>query len=210
MDPKKVKAVVFDLGKVLLDFDYGIAAQKIAAHGRLRPEEVVDCMLHAQLLGRYECGLIDSAQFFTETCAATGFCGTADEFADCFGDIFVEIEPMVQLHASLRENELPTFIFSNTNEFAVRFIRRRFPFFAHFDGYVLSYEHGFMKPDARLYDVVEKISDRSGSEILYLDDRIENVEAGAARGWRAILHQSPEQSRAEIAKVGLFNGSQCG
>ena len=38
-----------------------------------------------------------------------------------------------------------------------------------------------------------------------LDDRLENVAAGAARGWQAILHETPEKSRAAVEKAGLFN-----
>ena len=67
---------------------------------------------------------------------------------------------MVQLQAALRQRGLPTYVFSNTNELAAEHIRRNFPFYANFDGYILSYEHGAMKPDARLYEVVERQSGR--------------------------------------------------
>jgi HAD superfamily hydrolase (TIGR01509 family) len=100
---------------------------------------------------------------------------------------------------------LPTYIFSNTNELAIHHIRRNFPFFANFDGYILSYEHGAMKPGAKLYEVVERTSGHRGAEILYLDDRPENVEAGAARGWQAILQENPDKTRAAIAALGLLN-----
>jgi 2-haloacid dehalogenase len=62
-----------------------------------------------------------------------------------------------------------------------------------------------MKPESRLYEAVERQSARRGAEILYLDDRPENVAAGAARGWQVILHQSPEQTQAAIQKLGLLN-----
>jgi HAD superfamily hydrolase (TIGR01509 family) len=88
---------------------------------------------------------------------------------------------------------------------AVQHISRNFPFYTNFDGYVLSYQHGALKPDARLYEVAEHLSGRRGAEILYLDDRPENVAAGAARGWQIILHENPERSRATIEKLGLLN-----
>ena len=112
---------------------------------------------------------------------------------------------MVQLQATLRQRGLPAYIFSNTNELAAEHIRRSFPFYANFDGYVLSYQHGAMKPDGRLYEVVEGQSARRGAAILYLDDRPENVAAGTARGWLAILHETPEKSRAAIQKLGLLS-----
>ena len=109
---------------------------------------------------------------------------------------------------ALRRNGFRTFIFSNTNELAVRHIRKRFPFFAHFNGYIYSYEHGAMKPDPQLYEAVERQTKHRGQEILYLDDRPENVEAGAARGWRVVLQESPEKTRLAIRKLGLPGNSQ--
>jgi HAD superfamily hydrolase (TIGR01509 family) len=61
-----------------------------------------------------------------------------------------------------------------------------------------------MKPDAALYEVVERLSGGRGAEILYLDDRAENVEAGAARGWNIILQESADKSIAATQELGLL------
>jgi HAD superfamily hydrolase (TIGR01509 family) len=103
----------------------------------------------------------------------------------------------------LCDARVPLYIFSNTNDLAIGHIRRNFPFFAEFDDFVLSYEHGAMKPDAKLYEVVERLAGRRGGQLLYLDDRIENVEAGRARGWQVIHHRQPAESIAVIEKLGL-------
>src|SRR5207244_12175081 len=104
--------------------------------GRLSAEEIKRLIDHSPLLFRYETGLLTKSQFFAEICSATGFSGGLDEFSEFFGDIFVPIEPMVALHAELRQRAIPTYIFSNTNELATGPIRRRFPFFSHFAGYI--------------------------------------------------------------------------
>lgn len=202
MTPPQV--VVFDLGKVLLDFDYRITARKIFARCRMPADEIIKLINQSPLLLRYENGALTTKEFFAEVKAAAGFSGELDEFSELFGNIFSPIEPMIELHATLRARGVPTFIFSNTNELAVRDIRARFPFFQNFDGYVLSYEHGAMKPDAKLYEVVERVTARRGAEILYLDDRPENVAAGQARGWRVIMHQTPGESRAAVSRAGLL------
>jgi 2-haloacid dehalogenase len=195
--------VIFDLGKVLVDFDYSIAARRIAARSRMTIQEIAQYINQSSLFIKYELGAVTTQQFYAEVCRVTGFRARLAEFSECFADIFVPIEPMVQLQATLRQRGLPAYIFSNTNELAVEHISRSFPFYANFDGYVLSYQHGAMKPDARLYEVAEHQCGRRGAEILYLDDRPENVAAGAARGWQIILHENPERSRATIEKLGL-------
>jgi 2-haloacid dehalogenase len=197
-------AVVFDLGKVLVDFDYGIAARRFAARGSMTMQEIAQYINQSSLFVQYELGAVTTRQFYAEICRVTGFRGDLAEFSEFFADIFFPIEPMLQLQATLRQRGSPAYIFSNTNELAVEHIRRSFPFYANFDGYILSYQHGAMKPDARLYEVVERQSAHRGAEILYLDDRPENVAAGAARGWQVILHQTPEETRATIQKLGLL------
>jgi FMN phosphatase YigB (HAD superfamily) len=200
-----VKAVVFDLGKVLVDFDYGIAARRIAARSRMSAEELMLFLVRSPLFVDFEKGHINRHRLFDEICAVTGYQGDLREFGKAFSDIFVEIEPMVRLHAALRDRKIPSYIFSNTNDLAVEHIQRNFPFYGTFDGYVLSYEHGLMKPEAGLYEVVEGQSGRRGAELLYLDDRPENVEAGAARGWRVVLHETPEKSLAAVQTFGLLD-----
>ncbi len=199
------RVVVFDLGKVLLDFDYGLAAPKIAARGNVSPEAVKRLVNQSPLLFRYETGSMTTAEFFEEVCLATGYRGDFEEFAELFGDIFTPITPMIELHSVLRKRNIPTYIFSNTNELQIGYIRRNFPFIKDFDGYILSFEHGAMKPEARIYDVVERETNRRREEILYVDDRPENVAAGAARGWQVILQETAEKTLAAFESRGLLN-----
>ena len=197
--------VVFDLGKVLVDFDYSIAARKIGARSTKQLPDLRHFLGSSPVLARFESGLLTRQQFFAEIQKIAGFTGDMAEFSGDFADIFLPIPPMIALHEELRRQKIPTYIFSNTNDIAIEHIRRNFPFFKHFDGYIFSYETGAMKPDAKIYEALEKMCGRRGAEIIYIDDRPENVDAGAARGWRVILHETPEKTRAALNQFG-FNG----
>jgi 2-haloacid dehalogenase len=203
--PVKPKVVVFDLGKVLVDFDYSIAGRRIAAQSRLTPAEVQEYLDHSPLLYRYETGLMTRQEFFEAVRAHTGFRGDLETFGNFFADIFSEMPAMTALHAALRRKGIPTYIFSNTNDLAIEHIRRAFPFFATFAGYILSYEIGAMKPAAKIYEELEKMSGRRGAEIVYLDDRQENIAAGAARGWQTILQTEPAKSQSALETLGLLD-----
>lgn len=203
----KFSVLVFDLGKVLVDFDYSIAAQRITPLCSSSADPMQFFSEHAPLLANYELGKFTTQEFYNQIKAATGFSGTQAEFSAFFADIFTPIQPMIDLLAELKKTQITTYIFSNTNDLAIDHIRKRFPFFSDFDGYVLSYEHGAMKPSAKLYEIVERMSGRRGGEILYVDDRPENVQAGVARGWQGVLHESPEGTRAALQKLGLLNHS---
>jgi glucose-1-phosphatase len=202
----KPSVVVFDLGKVLVDFDYTIAARKIASKGKMMAEKIYEFIALSPLLFKYETGLISRQDFFGAVCQATGYCGDIEEFGGFFADIFTPIEPMVELHNALRTAKIPTYIFSNTNDLAITHIRQKFPFFNNFNGYILSYEVGAMKPDAKMYQALETMAGKRGADVLYLDDRQENVDAGAAHGWQVILQETPEKTLVAIRELGLLNG----
>jgi HAD superfamily hydrolase (TIGR01509 family) len=195
--------IVFDLGKVLVDFDYSIAARRIAARSTQPPEKLDAFLSSSPALIQFETGLVTRRDFFGQVRQATGFLGDLQEFGELFADIFSEMPPMIALHAELRERGFKTYIFSNTNDLAIGHIRRNFPFFQNFDGYILSYEVKAMKPNAPIYAALEGMAGRRGAEIIYLDDRQENIAAGLARGWRTILHESPEKTRAALKAFGF-------
>jgi HAD superfamily hydrolase (TIGR01509 family) len=196
--------VVFDLGKVLVDFDYSIAGRRLAARSSMSATEVQKYLDHSPLLFRYETGLMTRQEFYETVRAHIGFKGDLKEFGSFFADIFTEMPEMTALHESLRQRGIPTYILSNTNDLAIEHIRRVFPFFANFDGYILSFEVGAMKPAPAIYEELERRSGKKMGQILYLDDRQENIDAGATRGWRTILQTDPGRSRATVESYGLL------
>jgi epoxide hydrolase-like predicted phosphatase len=200
----KSSVIVFDLGKVLVDFDYSIAARKVAARSTKSLLDLVTLLSTSPLIVQYECGQVTRREFYEQVCDAIGFQGTLEEFSGYFADIFTEIPAMIALQAELRRRGFKTYIFSNTNDLAVEHVKSHFPFFKNFDGYIYSCDVGVMKPDAKIYEAMEQMSGRKGPDIVYLDDRAENVAGGDARGWNAILHETPEKTRAAIEKLGLL------
>ena len=198
-------AIIFDLGKVLVDFDYSIAARKIAARSDKAPADLHAFLGSSPLLVEYESGRLTRQTFYEAIRDAIGFRGDLVEFGNYFAEIFTEMPGTIALHAELRRRGFQTYIFSNTNDLAIEHVRRDFPFFQNFDGYIFSYEVGAMKPDAPIYEAMETMCGRRGADLIYLDDRAENIAAGAARGWRTVLHASPEQSRREVGRLLNFD-----
>ena len=188
------RALVFDLGKVLLEFDYSIAARAMSPQSQMDAVQFKWVLDSSPLLMRFESGGFSNEEFYDAVRQETGYRGSFSDFSSHFVDIFAEIQPMVALHQELRSRGIPTYIFSNTNGLAIDSIRQRFPFFGGFTGYVLSYEIKAMKPLSASYESVEAMTGLKGSDLLYLDDRLENVEGGQARGWQTIHHSDPAES----------------
>ena len=197
-----IGAVVFDIGKVLLDFDYLVLIRKMAPQTQWSEAKLNDYLNQSPLLARYEFGELSSSEFFELIQRETDFTGGETEFAALFEDIFTPISGMIDIHRQIAQSGTPTFTFSNTNEMAVRYISRTYDFWKIFNGHVLSYEVGALKPEEKIYEALEELSDLNGEEIIYLDDRSENCAAGRERGWQVCCHQDVESSRRFLSSVG--------
>ena len=186
--------VIFDLGKVLLDFDFAIAAKELARYSPQEEEQILESINQSPLLHTFERGDWSEAQFFEKLSVECRLEASLEELKKGFAEIFTPVPSMVAFMESLKERGIPVMVFSNTNVTAVDYIRAAFPFFERFDAYCLSYEHGCMKPDTTLYGVAQLMTRCTPGNLLFLDDRAENVHAARQMGWSAIHHQAPEDS----------------
>ena len=197
------KAVVFDIGNVLLDFDYRHTARRIESRCNLSADELHRLITSPNLFNDFESGQTTGEKFFAHFQKLSCFRGAREEFAEAFGDIFTEVPEMIAFNERLRARGIPTYILSNTNEFSIAWIRKRYPFFANFTDYIFSHEHHCMKPGARIYEVVEERSGLRGPNLFYMDDREENIAAAAARGWQAVHHTNPARTLDVARNLGL-------
>ncbi len=198
-----IRAVAFDIGKVLLDFDYGIFVRKMAPRSRLDVPALEQLLDQSPLLAKYESGQMYCDEFFLSVQQETGYKGTQEEFAALFEDIFIPINEVIAMHEQISASGLPTYTLSNTNPMAVRHIQHTYPFWARFTGHVLSYEHGSLKPEKEIYEAFERVSGFSAGSIAYLDDRKENIVVAKERGWEAIQYSSPQQVLGAFQAWGL-------
>ena len=192
--------VVFDLGKVLLNFDYSIAIRRFSERSDAGIEEIKE-LVNSSVQYDYESGKITTDEFFEYVKNGARFLGDRSEFVDFFSDIFSPMELMINFFNRVKSASIPTCVFSNTNEIAIQYISKRFPFYGCFDYYVLSYEEKGMKPDEPIYRVVEQRTIKSGESILYIDDRPENIETGNRLGWQTILQDDEVRSVEKAEKL---------
>ena len=198
-----IQAVAFDIGKVLLDFDYGIFVRRMAPRTCMTELELDTFLNQSPLLIEYESGRLTSSEFFNMVQRETDFNGTEVEFATFFEDIFTPDEAMIGLHQQIAEAGVETYSFSNTNEMAVRFMSREYSFWPRSTGHVLSYEAKAFKPESGMYESLEGRTGCRGDAIAYVDDLPENIAAGEARGWRCVQHYDAASTRSVFQSFGL-------
>ena len=199
-----IKVAAFDIGKVLLDFDYGIFVRRMAPCTRMDVPALDAFLNQSPLLAQYESGQLTSPEFFAVVQKETGFDGTEPEFAAHFEDIFTPIDEVISLHATLAASGLPTYTLSNTNEMAVRHISRAYDFWPRFTGHILSHEVGALKPNPKIYEIFEQTTGCRSAEIIYIDDLSENIAAAAARGWHTIEHRNGKDTAEVFEYLGVL------
>ena len=202
------KIVAFDLGKVLLDFDYMRAAGKLLPLCGVFPLKVLGILTGSGLLESLELGEIGDDEFYEEVARLTKFKGTREDFMEAFGNIFTPIDEMISFHSELKRSGVKTYLFSNTNDTAVKWISEHYPFYNDFDGYFLSYKLKVAKPSDAFYVALEEATGKKGSDIIYIDDKKENIEAALKRGWQGVVFNTSHKVIPQVkALLGLSSCS---
>lgn len=106
---------------------------------------------------------------------------------------------MYALVAQLKEKGIPVGLLSNVDERLGKLVGQ-FGFYEPFSPCLLSYEIGVRKPDPKAYTILLETLHLPATDIIFIDDRSENVEQAKALGIDAILFESPEQLRNELKK----------
>lgn len=184
-----IKAILFDLGKVLVDFNFRGSFQKLARScDGMSAQDVENYFLQSGLEVLYDGGKITSRQFHTQVKKALGHRLTYDQFKVVWNDIFSPNRNMIHLLGELRKRYRIVLI-SNTNEMHYVFLKKKYAFFKHFHRIILSYREKRRKPDASLYRTAFRACQAKPSEIFYIDDRPDLTEAAAELGARTFTYR---------------------
>lgn len=198
---QNMQLLVFDLGHVLIDFEWMSVCYAFSERCNLPNHEILRVFSEVGSLG-YERGKISTAQFIAELNQKLSCSLDVEEFRLLWNTSFRENKTMVRLLEGLSKN-YELCILSNTNECHYEFIQDKFDVERHFKDVVLSYRVGHNKPSQEIYQaVVDKFS-LSASECLFVDDLEENIEAARRFGMNAVLFSSAEKLSDDLTAYGV-------
>jgi epoxide hydrolase-like predicted phosphatase len=110
---------------------------------------------------------------------------------------------MYVLIDQLKENGIRVGMLSNIDDRYTKLIRD-FGFYKPFDPCLLSCEMGLEKPDSKAYELLLKTIRLPAGEVVFIDDKAENVDAARRLGIDAIVFESEGQIRGELGKRGIL------
>src|SRR4051794_3477637 len=197
-------ALLFDLGRVVLDVDFSRSLACWAGHAGCEPAHLVGRFSAGEAYERHERGEISDAEFFASLRGSLGIDVTDAQFLEGWNAIFAgpmpEIEPLLARAAE----HLPLYGFSNTNRAHVAHFSSAFAdVLRHFRKIFLSSTIGLRKPDAEAYDHVVKEIGVPARRIVFFDDSKENIEGARARGLTAVHVTSTRDIAEALAALGI-------
>jgi putative hydrolase of the HAD superfamily len=188
-----IRAFLFDIGNVLLKFDFAVALKKVAAQSEVH--DPVDVLARIdQIKVVYEDGQIDRASFLRSVFDVLRYRGTETEFIAAWEDIFEVNEPMVALVEKLH-GRFPLHLLSNTSDIHREYFFRHYPFFGHFTSGVYSYEAQLSKPHRAIYAATAQQLGLDPAATFFIDDLLPNIEAARAFGFPAHHYHYDQHDR---------------
>lgn len=199
-----IRAFLFDIGNVLLKFDFAVAMQKTLALSEVHDPIEATLQIDRIKLG-YEDGQIDRAAFLRGVFDVLRFRGTEGEFVASWEDIFTPNEPMIALVEQLH-GRFPLYLLSNTSDIHRDYIFRRYEFFGRFSAGIYSYEARASKPGREIYEIAQRQLGLVPAETFFIDDLLPNIETARSLGFQA--HHYHHDAHAALLEAVAAAGVQ--
>lgn len=206
---QSVEVLLFDLGGVVIDIDFGRCLSRWATSAGCDVGMLTSRFRFDTAYEEHERGRLDAGGYFEalRKCLAVDLAD--DVLAEGWNDIYVGVNvEMLELLARAR-TKLPLYAFTNSNPthqavWSTRFATELGLFTTTF----VSSDIGQRKPDAAAYDAVVSRIGSSPGKVLFFDDSAENVVGALEAGLQAVHVTSTESVRTALAQLGVPVGER--
>jgi HAD superfamily hydrolase (TIGR01509 family) len=205
LSPGAADALLFDLGRVVLDIDFSKVVACWAGHAGCEPAHLTGRFSwRDEFYQKHEKGEISDADFFAALRALLGVELSDAQFLEGWNKIFAGEMPGIAPLLQRAAQRLPLYAFSNTNAAHVEHFSQTYAgVLGHFREIFLSSAIGLRKPDAAAYDHVVKAIGVPASRIVFFDDLAENIAGARACGLTAVHVTSPDDVAHALAALGI-------
>ena len=204
LSPGSADALLFDLGRVVLDIDFSRAMATWARHGGCDISDITARFSGDEALRQYESGKIDEATYFAGLRKMLGVEITDAQLLEGWNAIFIGEIPGIAPLLARAAKRLPLYALSNTNPpHIAHFSKAHADVLGHFRQLYLSSSIGLLKPDAAAYDHVVKAIGAPASRVVFFDDLADNIAGARAYGLTAVHVTSPDDVAKAFAALGI-------
>ena len=203
MNSSSIEVILFDLGNVILPFNNYQIAEKLSRFSQRRefqdPQEIFSYLfdLEKGVINEFDKGRVSPSDFFQSIKKYLNLSISFETFIPIWTDIFIENKEVSEIIRSLKER-WRLGLLSNTDPLHFSYILSKFSIISTFDKFILSYEVGFKKPDARIFQKAMEWASVEPQKILFIDDTKGHVDAAVSLGMQGIHFISAQQLKKEL------------
>ena len=190
------KTFLFDIGRVLLDFDFESSLAKLITKRINNPKERIQ-----QVLGQkdtLEAGLIDPVSYAKWALTILESNATLKQFYQAWQQIFTVNEPMWRCIRQLVKKNHQLILISNISAIHCPWIFTTYPEFSYFEHKVLSFEVGILKPKFAIYQYAINTYQLDPTSTIYIDDQQKNIASGEELGFQCWQYDLNNHQAFEI------------
>ena len=203
MKSSPIEVIFFDLGNVILPFNNYQIAEKLCRFSQKRefqdPEKIFSYLfdLEKGVINDFDMGRVSPSEFFQSIKKYLGLSIAFEKFIPIWTDIFIENQEVSEIILSLK-GKWRLGLLSNTDPLHFQYIVSTFPIVSTLEKWILSYEVGFKKPDARIFQRAMEWASVEPEKILFIDDTKGHVEAAISLGMQGVHFISATKLREEL------------
>jgi len=202
--PAKLRAIIFDIGRVLVRVDPARAVERLAAGHSLSPEAAWTSLEKDPRWPDWQEGRISARDWHHHVSKRLSYSLSFDQFTEAWNAALdpKPIQDMAFLERLSKRYRLG--LLSNTDPIHAAHMEATYEFFRLFPIRIYSCEVGASKPNPIIYREALRACKVNAEEALYIDDIPAYVEAARRLGMSGIPFQSPEQLAAELSTHGVI------
>jgi len=114
----------------------------------------------------------------------------------------------VRLLRALRSNEVAVFSLTNFGVESFAYAQSHYDFLKEFDRDYVSGQMQVIKPDPKIYTMLEQDCGVAPENLLFTDDRADNIAVAANRGWQTHLFEGPQGWADRLVEANLLSVDQ--
>lgn len=192
------KNIIFDLGGVILDIDFGLTHQAFELEGVEGFDKLYGQHAAAPFFVDFEKGKHTAAEFYDHIRNICGCPLGDDTIRRCWNALLIGFDAAKIDWLERIAGQYRVFLFSNTNSIHYQAFTKEFfdlkgkEFNSLFVHAYYSHEMGLRKPDPASYQAILDEQSLVPSETLFIDDTLKNIEAARALGLQVKHLPRPE------------------
>lgn len=199
-----INAFIFDLGRVIVDWNPGYLLREIVpdeAELKHLVEEVLDLEWFRAVDAGYPLSkaIAERAEIYPDYAEAMQV--YVERWPETIRGLF---EGTVQIVRELHAAGHPLYVLSNWASETWARVEGDFAFLEFFDDVIISGHVGVAKPDAAIFELARDRFAVDPAKTLFIDDGLKNVEAARAVGFNAVLFETPEGLRRDLNELSLL------